>query len=512
MTEPSGTTKRSRHASANEPLTPGDELTNGERNRLRAEALRVRGNPVKLRTTIRGRITRTYNTYLTFMTENPDPPTYTAFQHATLDELVRKLSTIRSELIALDEKILDTYDPTIYGRAEVEAEESEIERYDTMLGTMLNAGHLIEEQRVSDLKVKLNQSMVGVAAAIPVATSTPAGAFFPGGSGSHSGTRFMGIKPPEVKLPTFAGDCSLWPSFYDRFMSMIDKDTRWGPCHKLEYLKSCCTGEASRMIAQLSSTDANYVVAMRTLRERFEDEWPTIAVHFDSLLHFKPIHGRSAKDLRRLHEVFTQNCMSLLNLGHNVEGSFLVHILGSKLDTESKELWEREVVALPKHTTSGKARLPDSDRLLEFIAQRARTLERAPGGFQKSTVPGAKKNSALAAAVSGGRTVPDAPRFVADQRKPPYVPRKDFQKPVPGFRKSEPCGHCQGEHRVWTCEAFKNASMEVKKQTIAKARLCFNCMSSGHAALACPSTFKCKVCQRKHHTLLHVEQGKPKQS
>ena len=140
--------------------------------------------------------------------------------------------------------------------------------------------------------------------------------------------------------------------------------------------------------------------------------------------------------------------MSLLNLGHNVEGAFLVQILGSKLDTESKELWEREVVALPKQSTSGKARLPDSDRLLEFIQQRARTLERAPGGFTKSTVPGVKKNSALAAAMSGGRTVPEIPRYDAQLRKPPYVPKKDFQKPVPGFRKPVPCGHCQGDHRV----------------------------------------------------------------
>ena len=129
MTDPGGTNTRSRHASANEPLAPGDELTNGERNRLGAEALRVRSNPVKIRTTIRGRITRTYNTYLTFMTENPDPPAYTAFQHATLDEMVRKLQVIRNELVALDEKILDTYDPVIYDRPEVELEEAEIERY-----------------------------------------------------------------------------------------------------------------------------------------------------------------------------------------------------------------------------------------------------------------------------------------------------------------------------------------------------------------------------------------------
>lgn len=35
------------------------------------------------------------------------------------------------------------------------------------------------------------------------------------------------------------------------------------------------------------------------------------------------------------------------------------------------------------------------------------------------------------------------------------------------------------------------------------SRICFNCLRHGHSSSKCPSTGKCFVCQRKHHTLLH---------
>ncbi len=73
-------------------------------------------------------------------------------------------------------------------------------------------------------------------------------------------------------------------------MGMIGKDPRWQPCSKLEYLKSSCSGDALRIITPLPTTDANYEVALHMLRERYEDEWPTISVHFDAMFNFRPLH------------------------------------------------------------------------------------------------------------------------------------------------------------------------------------------------------------------------------
>ncbi len=214
------------------------------------------------------------------------------------------------------------------------------------------------------------------------------------------------------------------------------------------------------------------------------------------MFQLKALQGKSAKDLRRLHEVFTHSTMSLTNLGHPQDGLALVYLVGSKLDPESRELWEREVVRLPR-TSMGKAGMPDEDMLFQFVQQRARTLEHTPNlskGFQGGV---AKKNFVTTKNASGETTAPEVPALAASGR---HVPRVTKKYPP---RKPEPCGHCQGAHRIWACETFKGATEAVKRQTIAKAKLCYNCLGSGHGLSACTSTFKCKVCQARHHTLLH---------
>ena len=69
---------------------------------------------------------------------------------------------------------------------------------------------------------------------------------------------------------------------------------------------------------------------------------------------------------------------SFQNLGHTVDGIVLVYLVGTKLDPESRELWEREVVVLPKDKSSGKSKMPTSDQLLRFVQYRAKTLEHTP--------------------------------------------------------------------------------------------------------------------------------------
>ena len=39
--------------------------------------------------------------------------------------------------------------------------------------------------------------------------------------------------------------------------------------------------------------------------------------------------------------------------------------------------------------------------------------------------------------------------------------------------------------------------------------LCTNCLTGGHFKRQCKSIHKCKVCQKPHHTLLHVDQQNP---
>ena len=80
-----------------------------------------------------------------------------------------------------------------------------------------------------------------------------------------------------------------------------------------------------------------------------------------------------------------------------------------------------------------------------------------------------------------------------------------------GFKKKttsgppDPCGLCNDvNHRIYKCPQFEAMSTEERKKTVAGLKLCFNCLQTGHRASKCKSTYTCRTCQAKHHTMVHA--------
>ncbi len=93
---------------------------------------------------------------------------------------------------------------------------------------------------------------------------------------------------------------------------------------------------------------------------------------------FKAFHATSAKDVRTLHDVVTLNQHGLANPSQTFDGIACVYLVTAKLDQETRELWEREVVSYGRCSTSGKATMPTGVQVMHFVSQRARTLEHSP--------------------------------------------------------------------------------------------------------------------------------------
>lgn len=80
-------------------------------------------------------------------------------------------------------------------------------------------------------------------------------------------------------------------------------------------------------------------------------------------------------------------------------------------------------------------------------------------------------------------------------------------------KKQNTCIYCKdNKHNIHRCNKFKNISVSNKRQFVQQNKLCYNCMTSGHNALNCPSSSSCRTCQtqgqiRKHHTLLHADRA-----
>ena len=52
-------------------------------------------------------------------------------------------------------------------------------------------------------------------------------------------------------------------------------------------------------------------------------------------------------------------------------------------------------------------------------------------------------------------------------------------------------------------QKFKTCSLAERVKQVKVAKLCENCLNSGHEVGACPSQRRCMVCDAKHHTRLH---------
>ena len=74
------------------------------------------------------------------------------------------------------------------------------------------------------------------------------------------------------------------------------------------------------------------------------------------------------------------------------------------------------------------------------------------------------------------------------------------------------CSNCvckTEKHPLYVCPKFKALSHGERISTIKANNLCSNCLTDRHFKRHCKSAYKCKVCQKVHHTLLHVDSPNP---
>ena len=154
---------------------------------------------------------------------------------------------------------------------------------------------------------------------------------------THSGSRNVSLKLPNITLPTFSGKNSEWTPFFDLFQNTVDCNRSLKDIQKLKYLKISIRDQPARLLSHLSTTSANYDVALRTLEERYDNKRIIIRSHLDAIVKFSPMQHESADQLRKLITVFMENSLALTALGEDVGASdyIWVYLLAEKLDYEA---------------------------------------------------------------------------------------------------------------------------------------------------------------------------------
>nr|XP_029732110.1 uncharacterized protein LOC115268197 [Aedes albopictus] len=245
---------------------------------------------------------------------------------------------------------------------------------------------------------------------------------------------------------------------------------------KLYHLDKCLIGEAAGAINQQFINENNYDGAWNFLQQRYEDKRKIVDIHASRLLQLKPMTQESGKQLRELIEECTRHVDSLRYHGYDVLGLsdiLLVNIIASRLDFETKKMWE----ATNKHGV-----IPTYADTISFLEKHTQVLERVEVSQQKVKQ---KPSSATHTQKSQSRATT---LTVTNELR---------------------CVFCEKAHFNHQCEELLKLSATDRNAKAKQAGVCYNCLRKGHMTSKCSSKHSCRDCNKRHHTVLHIDIPKP---
>ena len=148
------------------------------------------------------------------------------------------------------------------------------------------------------------------------------------GPGSHEPSL------PKLELPSFGGDVTKWPSFWDQFSAVID-GSELPEVSKFVYLLSLLTSDATLSVKGLTISAAHYKIAKDILVNRYGRRERIIFTHIQQLMNIS-VPGSSTCEntvLWQLQDELLAHVRSLEALGvtGNQYGVILTPLILSRL-------------------------------------------------------------------------------------------------------------------------------------------------------------------------------------
>lgn len=295
---------------------------------------------------------------------------------------------------------------------------------------------------------------------------------------AQASSRFEQVQLPKISIPTFSGNYSEWTTFKDLYVSLVHNNASLESVQKMHYLKGYLSGEAEQLLRYVPITAANYEEAWSTLNSRYNNKKYLANCLLKRFVSSPNLGTESSNAIKNLLDVTNETLNGLRNLGIDVSSwdTIVIYLAVSKLDADTRKQWEATIGSFDE--------LPTLRQLREFLETRFRSLEFIDVKGNKN-VTTQKKNALHAASGSTAET------------------------------SSVSCTYCKGDHKMANCKQFAGQDLPKRRNYVQTSRLCYNCFGK-HSAQTCRSPLRCRVCRRKHHSLLHsqpesafAESGKP---
>lgn len=296
-------------------------------------------------------------------------------------------------------------------------------------------------------------------------------------------------KLPPLQLAGFDGTPSKWPVFYENFHSLIHKNISLSNTEKIQYLIGCLSGKALNVCAGITCSAENYNIIWKALLDKYQDVRVQASLYLDQILKLKP---NQSIDYFLDNFCSAEAALCRLNI-KDLYDFVITHIALSKLDKDTINLFEQ---------THRQTDIPTFENLKTFLKEQSK-IQALRNPTQSSFSQQTNNKNNLNKSVSKNRTTQSF--FTQpNNNSPPMVSQNKFQAFTPMY--SNLCKVCNSSnsHPLFKCEYFLNKDPQTRFNIANQHSFCKNCLGF-HNTNACKSQNRCATCNRKHHTLLHLD-------
>jgi len=276
------------------------------------------------------------------------------------------------------------------------------------------------------------------------------------------------------KFPEFDGNLDNWEYFRDMFVAMIHNDKTIPLVKKMCYLKSCLKGEAARVISGIKISA--YETAWELILRCFDNPQRRLKRDLHCLFEAEPLTETSAEGISALIQSVEQLRVSLKKV-ENFKDCIYLYALERRLDEETKRHWKLSLLE-----SQVDSKNPKYEDLMNFLIEWIIFLENE------------------AKQTSGSKSTNSKNNFKGSKSRG----RKELSMNATNVTRDVRCSMCKEGHALANCRKFQELSSWKRREQVRKARACFRCLGPNHWMASCSSTIRCRYCQRKHNSLLHL--------
>ncbi|KAK3886574.1 hypothetical protein Pcinc_009223 [Petrolisthes cinctipes] len=295
---------------------------------------------------------------------------------------------------------------------------------------------------------------------------------------------------PKAEIQRFGGDMTRYNSFIRSFECVISKKLT-NDEEKLYYLEQYTTGKPRDIVRAClhMPPGVGYEEARRLLEKRYGDRERIVAAYVDKILdwpHLK-VDDIDGLDQFSVMLISCKNAMTAASLGaREIEHPKTMRAILEKLPFPMQDRWRRKADGIVEE----KYRHVTFTDLVNFIEREARIVSNPFFGrhlFKSLKDSKPQKIEERFRSVNNKERFKEKVNYSAVEREKPQVK----------------CFFCNGQHYLDDCDTLLQKSEKERKAFLAGMGMCYGCLRRGHMVKDCQRRRTCRICNKRHPTLLH---------